>query len=97
MYLYVLLLSTIGTAGTLSVLLDTYLYFFSGRIGSVRLARPALRWREESGGGSMRDGEEVSIQAYEGDPDEARRVRIHQDARLSRGGYPEGYSLSNLK
>lgn len=64
-------------------MLNTNLYFFPGRVGSVRLARPALRWREKSGGGGMRDGEEVSIQAHEGDPDQARRVRIHQDARLS--------------
>lgn len=40
-----------------------------GRVGSVRVPRPALRWRGQEGGGRrMRHGQEVAIEADEGDP-----------------------------
>lgn len=55
----------------------------------MRLAGPALRWRgQESGGRRLRHGQEVAVEAHEGDPHAPRRVRVHQDARLPRGGYP---------
>lgn len=55
----------------------------------MRFIGDQLRWRRQEGGGrSMRHGQEVAIEAYEGDPHKARRVRVHQDACLPRGGYP---------
>lgn len=56
---------------------------FSGRIGSLRVPGPPLRWRrQESRGRCMRHGQEVSVQAHEGDSHETRRVRVYQDASL---------------
>lgn len=58
-------------------------YVMSGRVGSVRVAGPALRWRgQESGGRRLRHGQEVAVEAHEGDPHAPGRVRVHQDARL---------------
>ena len=37
----------------------------------------------------MRDGQEIAEQADEGDPHEARGVRVHQDHRFRRGGHFE--------
>lgn len=57
----------------------------------MRVPGPQLRWRRQEGGGRrMRHGQEVAVQANEGDPHAPRRIRVHQDARLPRGGYPEG-------
>lgn len=55
----------------------------------MRLTGPSHRWRrQESGGRRMRHGQEVAVQTHEGDPHAARRVRVYQDARVPRGGYP---------
>lgn len=40
-----------------------------GRVGSVRVSRPTRGWRRQEGGGRrMRHGQEVAVQAYEGNP-----------------------------
>lgn len=42
----------------------------------------------------MRDGEEIPIEAHEGDTDAAAGIRVHQDGGVPRGGYLEGLICS---
>lgn len=50
----------------------------SGRVGSLRVPRPSLRWRGQEGGGRrMRHGQEVAVETDEGDPHPPRRIRVY--------------------
>lgn len=44
---------------------------FAGRPGLRRVGRRQRQW-QEGGGGRVRDGQEVAVEAHEGDPDAAR-------------------------
>lgn len=62
----------------------------NGWDGQCRLRYGRRRHWKTSGCWRVRNGQEVPEQTDEGDSDAPPGVRVHQDGRISRGGYLKG-------